>query len=359
MPPTASCSSRDAAVTIPVPLEQASLICAPHTAPQQFQQWISQLALNVKGFGAKGDGVTDDTIPIQACLNVAYGPSGSPHGGANAYSNLPVFFPNGNYRITSPLTLRSVRGARMYGAGRFTTTIRNTAANGSVFVTNGFEYSRVEGMQLVSNGSGVCFDLDWDGTGPTALQSNTFADMFFGSGAYGLRIGQSGNMGSETLISNCFCDGQTVAGLATRNFNACDNTIIGGDFQSCVIGIWVFSGAVETIHGVSFQGQSDTDIAVDNQAGDVYSIAGCRTESTNFLRLHNGTAAHVAACTQTSATAGIFAFIEAGTIGSLCADNCRSQNGIFTGNGNLYLRGSSFGNAGYLGSFGGTVKQNI
>ncbi len=313
-------------------------------------------------YGAVGDGSTDDTVAIQSALNAAYGSPSSPHGGLNAVANRAVCFPPGDYRITSPLLLRSVRGAHIYGAGRFTTRIQNISG-GNVFTTNGFEYSRVERMELVTSGSGVAFDLDWDNTGSTALQSNTFSDLYIEGGTYGIRIGVSGYMGSENSFLNCFFAGGSVAGLGVMNYNALQQTVVGGNFQSCVIGIWIHAGSAPIIHGVGFQAQTDTDIAVDNSAGDCYSIQGCRSESSpNFLRLHNGSAAHVGGCSQLAPSAGVFAYIEAGSNifpGSLCVDNCYSLNGIFTANGKLYLRGNFFGNAAYLGSFAGTVVQNI
>ncbi len=323
--------------------------------------YFSVISVKDPAYGAIGNGIADDTAAIQAALNAAYGTSGSPHGSASVTSNVAVFFPNGTYKITSPLTMRSVRGAHLFGAGRFTTKIQNTAG-GSIFVTNGCEYSKFELMDLATSGSGVCFDLDWDNTGPCALQSNTFSDIYFEGGAYGLRIGVTGFMGSETSVFNCFFANHSVAGLAARNFNALQQTVIGGNFQGCAIGIWVSSGSVPVIHGVGFQAQTDTDIAVDNTAGDAYSIHGCRSESVNFLRLHNGSAGHVACCSQLQGTAGVFAYIESGGgsfPGSLCVDNSYSLNGIFTANGKLYLRGNLFGNAGYLGSFAGSVLQNI
>jgi len=51
---------------------------------------LADMAINVKSFGAKGDGVTDDTAAIQTVVNL----------------NKPVFFPKGIYRITSPITLK-------------------------------------------------------------------------------------------------------------------------------------------------------------------------------------------------------------------------------------------------------------
>ena len=174
-------------------------------------------------------------------------------GTSGAIKNRPVFFPAGNYKITSALTLRSVMGAHVFGAGRFATTIQNVTSGGRVFVTNGCEYSRFERLNLIASGANsVCFDLDFDGNG-LPLQSNTFSDIYFQTADIGLRIGNSGFMGSENLITNCFFANHRFCGLITKNFNALQQTVIGGNFQNCGTGINVERGSVPVIHGVGFQ----------------------------------------------------------------------------------------------------------
>jgi len=327
----------------------------PRTMPDR----LSEIK-NVKDFGALGDGIADDTAAIQRTLDVAYGSAASPHGSGSAvYTNAAVFFPPGFYKISSPLTLRSVRGAHIFGSGRFTTTIRNTVGGAAVFKTNGCEYSRFERMNLEVSGAGsVCFDLDWDGTGPCALQSNSFYDMYFESGTYGVRIGEGGFMGSENLFQNCFFANNSIAGLATKNYNALQQSVIGGNFQGCATGIWVWSGSVPVIQGVGFQNQSAWDIGVDNTAGDTYSVLGCRSESVNFARFQNGAGAHISGCNQTNPNVGYFAYIEAGTQGVGILDACNSRNGRLTGNGKFYLRGNLFSNTSAL-TVTGSILQNI
>jgi hypothetical protein len=51
---------------------------------------LSRLVLDVRSFGAKGDGVTDDTAAVQACLNAAMVAGGA-----------TVYFPPGTYSVTS------------------------------------------------------------------------------------------------------------------------------------------------------------------------------------------------------------------------------------------------------------------
>jgi Pectate lyase superfamily protein len=277
----------------------------PRTMPNRLAEVV-----NVKDFGAAGDGSMDDTAAIQAALNAAYGSSSSPNGSfPGSMKNRAVFFPAGYYKITRALTLKSVMGAHIFGAGRFATTIQNVTSGGSVFVTNGCQYSRFEQLNLMASGTNsVCFDLDFDGNG-IPLQSNTFSDIYFQGADTGLRIGNSGFMGSENLITNCFFANHRLYGLVTMNFNALQQTVIGGNFQNCGIGIKVERGSVPVIHGVGFQQSARLDILVSNGANDAISIKGCRTESLNFADI-NHQAAVIEASTQTNADPGIFAVLR-------------------------------------------------
>lgn len=56
--------------------------------------------VNVKDFGAKGDGLTDDTVAIQAAFN----------------SGKSVWFPNGEYLLTKSLTINNAGAVNFFGA---------------------------------------------------------------------------------------------------------------------------------------------------------------------------------------------------------------------------------------------------
>lgn len=60
--------------------------------------------VNVKAYGAVGDGVTDDTTAIQNAFNALT-------------ENGSLFFPAGNYLISSALTLTSIDNVTIYGLG--------------------------------------------------------------------------------------------------------------------------------------------------------------------------------------------------------------------------------------------------
>lgn len=99
-----------------VPLSAASVTFTqngsvfPRNVDAKLQEVVS-----VKDFGAKGDEVTDDTAAIQAALNwlTSYTSteSGFNRGGR------ALFFPAGNYRVTSTLTLDPKPQLTIYGEG--------------------------------------------------------------------------------------------------------------------------------------------------------------------------------------------------------------------------------------------------
>jgi hypothetical protein len=236
-------------------------------------------------FGAVGDGAKDDTRAIQAAIDYCFGPQSEPHGQA-AHKNKALLFPAGQFKITSPLLFSKIHGGRVLGSGRFVTKIAN-AAGSSVFITNGCQYSHFEGMELEGAGNATVFDLDSDGT-VVALQSNTFQEIFFFNGAIGMNIGRGGYMGSENLFLNCFWGANKTAGLVTSNFNALQNTIIGGNFQTCGVGVWVSKGSVPLIASVGFQQSTNCDVLLENSADDTITIDSCRSESRHFFKVTHG-----------------------------------------------------------------------
>ena len=294
--------------------------------------------INAKTFGAVGDGITDDTAALQAAINAAFVVLGPHDPVSKAAGNQELYIPAGIYKITEPLKLNGTSGAIMRGAGRFTTQIVN-ATGSNVFTTNGCQYSKFSDMLLQASGSGVCFDLDWDGISFCSAQSNEFNNIFFAGGAYGLRIGNSGFMGSENVTLDCFFEGQTIAGLSTKNFNALQNTVVGGNFQNCAIGIWVNVGSVPSIVSVGFQGSGTFDIKVDNSANDCVSIIGCRTESPNFAKVVAANA-FISACNQISATHGTFAAVDVAFAEILGCTSIAGQLALTEGGD---VRGCQFG----------------
>jgi hypothetical protein len=109
--------------------------------------------LNVKAFGATGDGVTDDTAAIQRALDAA----------ATADGGI-VFFPNGRYKVTATLAITN-NGVSIIGAGINSADITFTGTG---------ELFRI----------GTDNGLPWDGA---------YYDGLFGISFYGLSIRYTGS----------------------------------------------------------------------------------------------------------------------------------------------------------------------
>lgn len=99
---------------------------------------------NVKDFGAKGDGSTDDTAAIQAAVTAMY---------AGANKSCILYFPPGNYLITSTIDISNANGGSnstsgiITGAGRWATYITGALSSGFIFSqTDG-----VNGPEEISN----------------------------------------------------------------------------------------------------------------------------------------------------------------------------------------------------------------
>jgi len=307
--------------------------------------------VNVKDprFGAVGDAHSDDTPAIQAAVDYCFGAPSAPHGVSLGDKNGVLYFPPGVYRTNAPINIAKLIGGRIVGSGRFVTKIINEGG-GSVFATNSCGYSHFEGMYLRSSDKAAAvFDLNWDGTpGGAALQSNSFIDILFDGGAYGIDIGAGGYMGSENIFINCFWIYSAIAGLKTSNFNALQNTVVGGNFQSCNMGIWVSRGSVCVVESTGFQVQKEWDIRVDNSANDTINIIGCRSESPNFVQIKNYVHVSIVGCTQASPGSGGY-FLQPGGCPAT-VERCVSVTGqiALESEARLSVRGSSFGRADWL-----------
>jgi hypothetical protein len=98
-------------------------------------------AINVKSFGAKGDGVTDDTAAIQAAID-----------DASVKSN-QVSFPSGTYKISAPINVPT--GAHLVGAGWTNSIIKLVSTSACLNLPAHSYRQTIENMQITTDGTMV------------------------------------------------------------------------------------------------------------------------------------------------------------------------------------------------------------
>lgn len=314
--------------------------------------------VNVKDYGAVGDGVTDDHAALQAAIDAAFGPSSSPHG-TNSTANRPLFFPHGNYRTSLPLVFTKVRGAKIYGPA-----IIKADSGQSCIITNGMEYCRWDNIGFNSDTS-VTFDLDWDGVGSVGLQGNLFMNCGFGGpgvqATYGMRIGFSGHGGNNNQFYGCNWNLCSVAGMVTWAASAIGNVVQGGGASQTVIGFWVKAGQISTISDCGLSVNTSADVQMDSD-GPIL-LKGSRTESALSLIFNSPTGAAVLDGHSASASVNELCRTKGkAIIDSLQTDSANPNTKLCTNatyTGTVYLRGGSISQANFLVGFAGTVAQNI
>jgi hypothetical protein len=93
------------------------------TLQQKFDDVVS-----IRDFGAKGDGVTDDTVAINRALSELYTRE------VNSEVRRSLFFPAGTYKVTNTIKVPSY--AKLYGEGAKSTTIKYYSPDGGSTVAD-------------------------------------------------------------------------------------------------------------------------------------------------------------------------------------------------------------------------------
>jgi hypothetical protein len=106
-------------------------------------KWKSETVIDVTNYGAKGDGVTDDTAAIQSAINAAT------NGGT-------IFLPRGVYMVTG-LVIRT-KGTNILGDGRWATRIVRLSGTAPLITMNGsgtkighLRYASINNVMLSGN----------------------------------------------------------------------------------------------------------------------------------------------------------------------------------------------------------------
>lgn len=238
--------------------------------------------LNVRGFGATGDGTTDDSTAIKAAITEAHA-TGTP-GVQGNQSGCIVFFPAGTYNVGTTSIDNFNQGnssIHIVGAGRHSTLIYGTVNGFIIDKPDGVDQQNLESVRSIS----IKNNHSTAGTG--ALRANACIlfhahDCLF-----------SGMTGADAFYStfgctfsncefNCSQPNTPVGsvGLVTSQVVSTQNRIMGFDtgFRIGHIGSQIIGGSAEgcqTGIAVGFDPAGDVD-----PASGVY-INGFQTERVN------------------------------------------------------------------------------
>lgn len=183
-------------------------------------------------FGAKGDGVTDDTAAVQAALDSL---------SASAGRSPALFVPAGTYLIKSTVTVAGASGISVIGQDPTTTILKwNGEGGGTLLHINSVAYSRFDRLTFDGSGTaGVVIDQSSVPNTPHAYfdTGNEYADDIIKNGGIGIRAGANGAGAAESSVLRVKFLNNTVAGIALKNFNALDWWVWNSDFENNAVGI--------------------------------------------------------------------------------------------------------------------------
>ena len=245
---------------------------------------------DVKGrFGARGDGIHDDTRSLQRALDsLTCAPIGY-NTGKNAY--VVVYLPAGTYCISSALVLKGKIGVSIIGEDPNNTTIKWTGKDKDTMLwTNGSAYFKVGRLTWNANGRkgmegiGIHWRDRWN-DGKThsfaTLNIELSDNVFTGGFRFGISGGTYPGYGtsyndSEIAIRRCIFRDCTEAGIEIGGYNALDYWIWDCRFLSCASGVHCSYGGYH-VYRSYFSGSKITDL--HNTHGYYNSARGCYSEN--------------------------------------------------------------------------------
>lgn len=267
--------------------EDTGLVVQPTTGSGRWLR-LHTGVVNVKWFGAKGDGTTADWVPLQSALNAAT--AGGYAYGTEGYANRisTVIIPPGVYAVGATLSLNAGQNVKIIGQKA---TLRASSAVPTLQIgtnANSPENIEIEGLRLDANSVGTyglyvrqgvfltirnvqasnysLAGFYMDGADNRATYSVLFDScVYSGPSGNGWVFTQSGNTSAFThfTLQNCTVEGASYGISSTGNQVI---NIIGGVYENVTSACLLVNGGRATLTGTFFENGNDgaVDIATVN-----------------------------------------------------------------------------------------------
>ena len=227
---------------------------------------INGAPLNVRDFGAVGDGATDDTAAIQACFDTLYTTTTSDYAaidGARIYGT-KIVFPKGRYKVTSPLTLgranqmlswlvldmdgSTIDGSTITGSTTYVLTIWFPQE----CIFNGLNVlSSAASAINIKNSQNTLYNRVAAGSGTGAFASLKLEGMHFNNTWVGTNLNQ--NVGTGGCTWSLYAEFVTIISPATFA-GAPVNTFVGFHTANSKNAIYWSAGSQLTFVGIEMEG---------------------------------------------------------------------------------------------------------
>jgi hypothetical protein len=190
-----------------------------------FTSWV-----NVKAFGARGDGVTDDTAAIQTALTAL---------GSGVSDRYALYIPRGTYKITRKLTYYKREFTSILGEDPATTIFKWAGpVGGTMLAVDGVDYTRISRITFDgSSSAGVLVDQSAVTAGGFFDTGNEYADDIFKDARTGFQCGIKANGCAEGTIIRSHFTRLSRFGILLGNFNALDIWVRYSTFDDNAVGI--------------------------------------------------------------------------------------------------------------------------
>ncbi len=221
----------------------------------QGSQWfaLTREVINVKEFGAKGDGTTNDSSAIQSAIDAV-----SSSGGA-------VFFPPGTYLLNTGLTVDKNK-LTIFGYGWGSATLKANAAI-TILLIRDAERVNIHGLKLDGNSKTATAGLSFlPTTGGARNQYSSVRDVTVTSCQTGMVIGATNNYSVVGLSISGFTVTSNNIGIQLNGTNTGDIFFSDGAVtDNSTVGVDLGTSMGAAFRGVSTNGLNG---AADFRAGD-------------------------------------------------------------------------------------------